>query len=165
MKLRTTFILLFLLLFSLASVNLVLGIFLERTERVVEVSQNERHQLNEIAEEVVISSQWQTRFARTYITTKDPRRFDWYYKISDILEGRIARPDNYSLEFWDLVTGGIAKPPEGKIEDGLPIEDRFLQHNITPQELNKLREARIHLSKLSMSAEQCGSELRNILKV
>ncbi|NBT96791.1 MAG: adenylate/guanylate cyclase domain-containing protein [Methylocystaceae bacterium] len=153
MKLRTTFILLFLLLFSLASVNLVLGIFLERTERVVEISRNEMHQLNDIAEEVVISSQWQTRFARTYITNKDPKRFDWYYKISDILEGKIARPDNYSLEYWDLVTGGLVKPPEEKIENGQPIEDRFLKHNITPQELNKLREARIHLSKLSMSEQ------------
>lgn len=153
MKLRTTFILLFLLLFSLASVNLVLGIFLERTERVVEISRNEMHQLNDIAEEVVISSQWQTRFARTYITNKDPSRFDWYYKISDILEGKIARPDNYSLEYWDLVTGGLVKPPEEKIENGQPIEDRFLKHNITPQELNKLREARIHLSKLSMSEQ------------
>lgn len=149
MKLRTTYFLFFILLFVLASVNLVIGYLLEEKQRKVEIFQNEMSQLNEIAEEVVISSQFQTRFARAYITNKDPRRLKWYNIIGKILDGKTHRPDNYDIEYWDLVTGNIIVPPEDANNGGETIDDRFLKLNVTPSELNKLKEAREQLTKLS----------------
>jgi adenylate cyclase len=151
MKLRTTFIFFFALLFALASANLVLGLHLEKAQAGLEVAEDEMAELNNIAERLVISSQWQTRFARTYITTKDPQRLDWYNKINDILDGKIVAPDNYDLEYWDLVTGALIPGPEDKKQGAETVEEGFLKRNITPAELNKLKEARNLLSKIGIT--------------
>ncbi len=153
MKLRTTFILFFVLLFALAGTNLVLGLHLEKAQRELEAAEDEMAALNVIADRLVISSQWQTRFARAYIANKDPRRLDWYNRINEILDGKIAAPNNYDLEYWDLVAGTLVPPPENKTEGAETIEDAFLKHNITPVELNKLKEARIYLSKINATEQ------------
>jgi len=153
MKIRTTFIFFFILLFTLAGLNIFIGLLLKKAAQSVEISQAEMHALDSIADDVVVSSQWQTRFARTYITNKDQRRFKWYKNIADILDGKISRPSNYDIEYWDLVIGSLTAPPEEAKEGAESVEDRFLKFNVTPIELNKLKEARIHLAKLSVTEQ------------
>jgi len=153
MKIRTTFIFFFLLLFTLAGLNIFIGLLLRKAAQSVEISQAEMHALDSIADDVVVSSQWQTRFARTYITNKDRRRFEWYKNITDILDGKISRPSNYDIEYWDLVIGSLTAPPKDSKEGAESVEDRFLKFNVTPIELNKLKEARIHLAKLSVTEQ------------
>jgi class 3 adenylate cyclase/HAMP domain-containing protein len=153
MKIRTTFIFFFILLFTLAGLNIFIGLLLKKAAQSVEISQAEMHALDSIADDVVVSSQWQTRFARTYITNKDQRRFKWYKNIADILDGKISRPSNYDIEYWDLVIGSLTAPPKDSKEGAESVEDRFLKFNVTPIELNKLKEARIHLAKLSVTEQ------------
>jgi len=153
MKIRTTFIFFFILLFTLAGLNIFISLLLKKAAQSVEISQAEMHALDSIADDVVVSSQWQTRFARTYITNKDRRRFEWYKNIADILDGKISRPSNYDIEYWDLVIGSLTAPPEESKEGAESVEDRFLKFNVTPIELNKLKEARIHLAKLSVTEQ------------
>ena len=153
MKIRTTFIFFFILLFTLAGLNIFIGLLLKKAAQSVEISQAEMHALDSIADDVVVSSQWQTRFARTYITNKDRRRFEWYKNIADILDGKISRPSNYDIEYWDLVIGSLTAPPKDSKEGAESVEDRFLKFNVTPIELNKLKEARIHLAKLSVTEQ------------
>ncbi len=148
MKLRTFFSIFFLLLVALAGANLALGVFLEKAERDLETSHRELQSLTTLAEDLVFSSQWQTRFARGYISNNDPRRVEWYNAIEGILNGEIARPKDYNFGYWDLVNGGIIPPPEKKSDGGVSIEDRFLSQNITAHELNKLKEARSFLDKV-----------------
>lgn len=150
MKIRTAFVFFFILLFALASVNLVIGFQMEKAQKGVEIAQIEMRQLNEIADELVMSSQWQTRFSRTYVKTKDPRRLDWYKKVNDILNGKINRPQNYDGQYWDLVTGSLTPPPEEKTDNSESIDARFLKHDITPAELNKFNEARNSLAKVNV---------------
>ena len=145
MKIRTTFIFFFILLFTLAGLNIFIGLLLKKAAQSVEISQAEMHALDSIADDVVVSSQWQTRFARTYITNKDRRRFEWYKNIAEILDGKISRPSNYDIEYWDLVTGNLTAPPKDTNDGAESLEDRFLKFRVTPIELNKLKEARIHL--------------------
>jgi len=148
MKLRTFFSIFFLFLVALAGANLALGIFLEKAQQDLETSHRELHSLTTLAEDLVFSSQWQTRFARGYISNNDPRRVEWYNIISAILNGEVARPKDYNFGYWDLVNGGIIPPPEKKKEGAVSIEDRFLSQNITALELNKLKEARSYLEKV-----------------
>ncbi|MBM3577898.1 MAG: HAMP domain-containing protein [Alphaproteobacteria bacterium] len=148
MKLRTFFSIFFLLLVALAGGNLALGILLEKAQQELETSHRELQSLTTLAEDLVFSSQWQTRFARGYISNNDPKRVDWYNIIEAILNGEVARPKDYNFGYWDLVNGGIISPPEWRSDGAVSIEDRFLSQNITAQELNKLKEARSFLEKV-----------------
>ena len=148
MKLRTFFSIFFLLLVALAGGNLALGVFLEKAQKDLETSHRELQSLTTLAEDLVFSSQWQSRFARGYISSNDPRRVEWYNIIGAILNGEIARPKDYNFGYWDLVNGGIIPPPEKKSEGAVSIEERFLSQNVTAHELNKLKEARSVLEKV-----------------
>lgn len=148
MKLRTFFSIFFLLLVALAGANLTLGVLLEKAQKELEASHRELQSLTTLAEDLVFSSQWQTRFARGYISNNEPRRVEWYNLIEGILNGEIARPKDYNFGYWDLVNGGIIAPPEKKSDGAVSIENRFLSQNITAHELNKLKEARSFLDKV-----------------
>jgi len=84
MKLRTFSIGFFLILFSLAAVNLVLGHYLSEAEKTVEKIHGQIKEVNEDLEDIVLSSQWSTRFARTYIVTRNAKRLFWYKQIREI---------------------------------------------------------------------------------
>jgi adenylate cyclase len=149
MKLRTFFSVFFLALIWLAGANMALGFLLADAQRKAAQLRTQMDELTSLSEDLVISSQWQTRFARGYIATKDPNKLKYYEKIDDILQGRIARPKGYSFEFWDAVAGGIIPVPEPKKEGAIPLEDRFLKLNITVDEFNKLKKAMALLGKVN----------------
>jgi methyl-accepting chemotaxis protein len=148
MKIRTFLLAFLLTLFVMASVNLVLGHFLSKSEENIERMRAANQELNLVAEDLVLSSQWQTRFARTYIVVTDPKRFAYYHLIDDILNGKIPRPPNYGFEYWDLVAGGLLPEPAAA-GDASPIEERFRRAGATSEELQKLAEARALIQKVS----------------
>jgi adenylate cyclase len=150
MKLRTFFFVVFLTLVALAGLNLVLGFLLSQTEAQMALSERRKEQIAALSDDLVISSQWATRFARGYIATKDPKRFAFYNDVENILEGRTARPPGYDVEYWDLVTAGLLPPPESKKEGATPLVDQFLKLDITIDEFNQLRKAKELFLKLSV---------------
>jgi methyl-accepting chemotaxis protein len=150
MKLRTFFIGFFLILFGLAGVNLVLGYFLNDAERNVEKVRSQIEDVNLALEDIVLSSQWSTRFARTYIVTRNAKRLAYYNQIGEILDGKIARPKNYNLEYWDMVTGGFAPEPENTKEGAISIEDRLRKLDASPEELEKLKKAKTLFDKMTV---------------
>jgi adenylate cyclase len=149
MKLRTFFFVFFLTLVALAGLNLVLGFLLSETEAQMAQSERRKEQIAALSDDLVISSQWATRFARGYIATKDPKRVAWYDELENILEGRIARPPGYDLEYWDLVTAGLLPEPDKRKEGSAPLVDQFLKLDITIDEFNQLRKAKELFLKLS----------------
>ncbi|MGD9539387.1 adenylate/guanylate cyclase domain-containing protein [Methylocystis sp.] len=148
MKLRTFFSVFFLLLVALAGAQLALGFLLEKAQKELETSHIELESLTTLAEDLILSSQWQTRFSTGYISNGDSKRLDWYNAIEDILNGKVVRPEDYSFGYWDLVNGGIIPPPENQGDGAISIEDRFLSQNITAHELNQLKEAQTFHDKL-----------------
>ncbi len=54
------------------------------------------------ANELKDSSTYLTKFARQYAVTADPKYRDYYYKILDIRNGKVKRPQNYGNVYWDL---------------------------------------------------------------
>lgn len=150
MKLRTFSIGVFLILFSLAVVNLALGHFLTEAERKIEETRAQIADVSEISEDLVLSSQFSTRFARSYVAVPDPKRLLFYQRVAEILEGKIVRPKNYGLEYWDLVAGGMLPPPEASKDGALSIDERFRKVEPSPEELTKLREAIALFNKMSV---------------
>lgn len=149
MKIRTFTISFFAALLILAAANLVLGHYLRDAERKIELYREKIHELDDDLQDLILSSQWATRFARTYIVTRNPKRFEWYNQITDILDGKIARPEKYNFEYWDMVAGGFAAEPDVTKVHALSIEDRFLKIEATSPELTKLREALALLVKMA----------------
>ena len=151
MKLRTFFIGFFVILFSLAGFNLVLGYFLNDAENRVEQSRIKIQQSNEILEDIVLSSQWAVRFSRTYIITRNQKRLFWYNQMNDILDGKLTRPKNYNLEYWDMVAGGFVPEPDATKAGARSIEDRVNSVDATPEELEKLKSARFLVDKMTVT--------------
>ncbi len=149
MKLRTLFIAFFLTLIMLAGANLVLAFFLGEADRRRIESERQMDQITSVSEDLVITSQWGTRFARGYVATKDPARLRYYNELIDIFEGKIARPPNYGWEYWDLVSANLIAEPEAKKDGALSLDDQFLRLNLTMEEFNMLKKAEGLLNKMS----------------
>jgi adenylate cyclase len=150
MKLRTFFFVFILTLVALAGLNLVLGFLLSQTEAQRALSEQRKEQITKLSDDLVVSSQWATRFARGYVATKDPKRLAYYNEVENILEGRIARPPGYDFEYWDLVTAGFLPEPENRKQGAVPLVDQFLKLDITVDEFNQLRKAKELFNKLSV---------------
>ena len=141
MKIRVVLSIVFLLLLGMTGVNLYVGVQLKQAQENLRISQGQLSHLTALSEDLVNSSQWETRFARAYIETKDPQKREWYDKVDGILEGSIPRPENYNLVYWDLVAGGFISAPENKDKKSLSLEDRFLRQVVTAEEINQLKNA------------------------
>lgn len=151
MKLRTFFAAFFLVLVWAAGANLALGLLLDDAEKKMARFHAQTDELTSLSEDLVLSSQWATRFARGYVATRDPKRLRYYNEIEDILKGRAARPENYSFEYWDLVGGGVIPEPEMKKAGAVPLDDRFLKLDITVEEFSKLKAATDLYARVSVT--------------
>lgn len=133
----------------MAGTNLIVGIYLDKTQEHVNTSQAELKILKGLAEDLVISSQWQTRFARGYVDTNEAHRREWYEIVDKIIQGKIPRPKNYNLEYWDLVLGGFIPPPEDNEQQQVSLEARLLAYNVTAEEISQLRDAQNLYAKIT----------------
>lgn len=148
MKIRFFLITVAIFLLGMTGANLFIGIQIRTAQENLKASQNEFNRLKALSEDLVISSQWATRFSRAYVDTKDPQRRAWYDDVNKIVEGVVSRPENYNLEYWDLYVSGLLKAPENKNGETLSLEDRFMRYNVTTEEISLLKDARNIYSKL-----------------
>lgn len=135
-------------LLGMTGANLFIGIQIRIAQENLKASQKEFNRLKALSEDLVISSQWATRFSRAYVDTKDPQRRAWYDDVNKIVEGVVSRPENYNLEYWDLYVSGLLKAPENKNGETLSLEDRFMRYNVTTEAISLLKDARNIYSKL-----------------
>lgn len=148
MKIRFFLITVAIFLLGMTGANLFIGIQIRTAQENLKASQKEFNRLKALSEDLVISSQWATRFSRAYVDTKDPQRRAWYDDVNKIVEGVVSRPENYNLEYWDLYVSGLLKAPENKNGETLSLEDRFMRYNVTTEEISLLKDARNIYSKL-----------------
>ena len=148
MKIRLFLITVAIFLLGMTGANLFIGIQIRIAQENLKASQKEFNRLKALSEDLVISSQWATRFSRAYVDTKDPQRRAWYDDVNKIVEGVVSRPENYNLEYWDLYVSGLLKAPENKNGETLSLEDRFMRYNVTTEAISLLKDARNIYSKL-----------------
>ena len=149
MKLRTLFSAFFLTLILLAGANLVLAFFLGEADRRRSESESRLNQITALSEDLIISSQWATRFARGFAATRDPIRLRYYNELMDIFEGKLARPPDYGWEYWDFVGAQMLPEAENNREGAVSLEEQFLKLDLTIEEFNVLKKAENLIFKMS----------------
>ncbi|MDO9160598.1 MAG: diguanylate cyclase, partial [Burkholderiaceae bacterium] len=101
----------------------------------------------QLADELRQSSDDLTRMARTYVMTGDVRYKLAYQAILDIRDGKRPRPDGYQNVYWD--TALLRDPPQSQADGvGVPLLTLMEQAGFTPQELQKLEQAKAHSDRL-----------------
>ncbi|MDP3132673.1 MAG: PAS domain-containing protein, partial [Burkholderiaceae bacterium] len=102
----------------------------------------------QLADELRQSSDDLTRMARTYVMTGDVRYKLAYQAILDIRDGKRPRPDGYQNVYWD--TALLRDPPQSQADGvGVPLLTLMEQAGFTPQELQKLEQAKAHSDRLT----------------
>lgn len=121
----------------------------------------------ELADQLRHSSDDLTRMVRTYIATGDTRYKTYFQNILDIRNGKIARPENYTRIYWDLVLTGHAEAPL-QVGEGVALLDLMRASGFKEQELEKLITSKANsdaLTELEFEAirliEVGGPELEN----
>jgi len=155
MKLRTFLILFILSFIGLTMINDYVTFSLDKLNDENEKTQKDMLKTLNVAENLLVSNQYTTRFAREYIATGDIKRREYYQSILDMIDGKIATPFNYADDYWDQVAGGLTPPPGHSSEGARPIEEIFLDLDISNAEFNKLKDAKsktLELSKTEIKA-------------
>ncbi len=134
---------LFLFIFIVEIVFMVLLIFLLQTnlrlERQLKTAVTNKTVLEDKAEELRLSSDDLTRFARMYIVTGNPEYKKNFYKVQDIRNGLVPRPVNYGNIYWDYFEPErSARHPDGEPQS---IIETFRELPLTDAERAKLEEA------------------------
>ncbi|ARN82907.1 adenylate/guanylate cyclase domain-containing protein [Methylocystis bryophila] len=151
MKLKTLFALFFLTLLLFAGANLVLAFFLGEADKQRIESEARSAQITTLSDDLTISSQWGTRFARGFVATKDPVKWRNYNELMDIFDGKIARPAEYGWEYWDLVGANILAEPASDKQGAVSLDSKFLQLDLTIEEFNILKKAEDLILKMTMA--------------
>lgn len=149
MRLKTFLILFVIAYVALTMVNDYITYGLTKLNEESRNTQNEMQATTNIAEELLLSNQYTTRFARSYVATGDQKKKDFYQSILDILDGKVIQPKDYSEDYWDRVAGELATPPDRSKAGGKSIEEIFLNLHITNEEFNKLKDAKTEIYEIS----------------
>lgn len=146
MSIYRTYILLFTILIILLFSLLLSLIMMERLQVSIEETANMRHDSYKLADELRQSSDDLTKLARLYVMTGEQKYADYFQEVLDIRNGKVPRPLQYDLIYWDLVFPEDTRPPPaGKVES---LEDRMIDLGFTSRELLKLSEAQNKSDKL-----------------
>ena len=119
----------------MAGLNLATKYYMECAQSEFEHSTHELESLKSLTNKLILSSDWQTRFSRAYLATTDITRKIAFNKVNDIIEGKLAPPDNYNLQYWNLAAGGYADLPRNYTDHKITLENQFIDQGANPEEL------------------------------
>jgi flagellar basal body-associated protein FliL len=77
------------IIIPLLVIVVITAVFLNKKENEVEASQQKRFKSYMLAEDLLSSSELLTRFARTYVVTKDVRYKTYFQDVLDIRNGKL----------------------------------------------------------------------------
>jgi class 3 adenylate cyclase/HAMP domain-containing protein len=149
MKIRTYIVLFFTPLIGLIGADLGISVRLEDIQKKITEAEHEKSILKALAGELRMSSEFLTRFSRSYAVTREERLLVFYKNILDIRDGKIAVPQHYNNLYWDQVLAGLLPPPDGHKEGASSLEERLIRAGITTFELEKVHESKRNSDKLS----------------
>lgn len=142
MKIRN-FAFLFLLPILLASIiELIIVVKLNELNISIYQITNQRRNMRLLADEMRMTSEFLTRFARRYAVNKEQKVLDWYNQIIEIRDGKLARPQSYDAMYWDLVAVNIKPPPEITDKHGRSLLDLFTEASYSTLANQKMIDAK-----------------------
>jgi len=118
--------------------------------------ENHRFDSYALALELKQSSEDLTRFARTYVSTEDPKYESLFNMISEIRDGLRPHPVTYTPAFWDHIAAGtVDMNSDGET---YAIQGRIEELGLSAEESEKLRLAKklsddlVNLERVAMNA-------------
>jgi len=126
---------------------MISAVLLNKTEQQAYQTKEARFNSYKLAEELLRSSELLTRFARTYVVTKDEKYLTYFNDVLDIRNGKISRPENYNGVYWHLVTDSLISSP---IKSGscIPLDQQMQDAGITIKEFGLLKDAQNYSNDL-----------------
>ena len=118
------------------------------TEKQIDRANQIRHISYQLADQMRQSSDDQTRMARSYVVTGDPRYKKYHQDILDIRDGKIPRPNGYFQAYWDIV---LANSHARLSSNGKTIAllELMRQSGFTQNEMLHLSEAKANIDQLT----------------
>lgn len=126
---------------------MISAVLLNKTEEQAYQTKEARFNSYKLAEDLLRSSELLTRFARTYVVTKDEKYLTYFKDVLDIRNGKTRRPDHYNGVYWHLVTDSLISPP---VRSGtcIPLEVQMQDAGITIKEFGLLKDAQNYSNDL-----------------
>lgn len=149
MRLKTFFLSFIVILTTWAGINFAISIAQRTIVQRVSTIEKLHKEAIERGHLLRKSSDDLARLSRRYVIKKSEIDKINYNYIISIRNGDLPYPENYSIAYWDLVSGGVIKKPKFKTKQGIPLEQRVLELDLSVDEYAKYREARAFANKLS----------------
>lgn len=150
---------LFMVLFIFVGLTIFMGTFvilLMELEKELAGIELRRYESIRLAYELKHSSDDLTRFARTFVITREPEYESYCRAILDIRNGVRPHPENYTPSYWEHVAGGLIEPDDnGELYS---IEQKMIGLGFTEEEQKMLSMAKnesdglTHLENIAMNA-------------
>ena len=158
MSLKRLLLVLFLLLFTFLLGLGIMTSHLFSNEQKLNARLDVQHRSLLLADELRQSSDDLTLMARTYVTTGNTKYEHQYLAVLDVRNGKIPRPVDYNLAYWDLyLEEGHQPRPAGET---ISLHDLMVREGFTSVELAKLTEAQnnsdilVKLERIAMNASK-----------
>jgi class 3 adenylate cyclase/HAMP domain-containing protein len=126
---------------------MITAVLLNKTEQQAYQVKEARFNSYKLAEELLKSSELLTRFARTYVVTKDEKYLTYFNDVIDIRNGKISCPENYNGVYWHLVTDSLI-PPLSHSGSCIPLDQQMQNAGITINEFSLLKDAQNYSNDL-----------------
>ncbi|PHS13290.1 MAG: hypothetical protein COA86_17440 [Kangiella sp.] len=118
---------------------------LANESRELESIEHNRFLMFEKSGELRQSSDELTKFARIYVITGDKKYKDFYFNVLDIRNGKVKRPKDYSLLYWNLPESERINHPLG---DPSSLKSEMSKLPFLPFEFDKLDDAERNSNQL-----------------
>lgn len=116
-----------------------LGFILVRSQnRLIENNNKQQRAIN-IASELRMSSEYLTRFARSYVITNEVKYKEFYYSVLDIRNGKEPRPIGYENIYWDLFV--TSERPSTENGEQISLDALITREGFTEVEITLFNEA------------------------
>lgn len=99
-----------------------------------------RYQSLLLADELRQSSDDLTRFARTFVVSRNKNYEKYYWDVLKIRNGELKRPERYESIYWDFVSANGEKP-RPDTEAQVSLQELMKERGFTEKEFEKLKEA------------------------
>ncbi len=142
---------------------MISAVLLDKTEQHAYEVKEARYNSYKLAEELLRSSELLTRFARTYVVTKDEKYLTYFNDVLDIRNGKKSRPENYNGVYWHLVIDSLNQPPSlgGSC---VPLEQQMQDAGVTIKEFGLLKDAENYSNDLVRLENEAMGMIKEIKK-